>query len=64
MDVLIAARISAFPRISCLGELAEMLCVEENVVPWNQSYFPQSMRNLPPQVREKAIEIANALLAQ
>ena len=33
-------------------------------MPWNQSYFPQSMRNLPPQVREKAIEIANALLAQ
>jgi len=33
-------------------------------VPWNQSYFPQSMRNLAPQVREKAIEIANALLAQ
>jgi uncharacterized protein YdaT len=33
-------------------------------MPWNQSYFPQSMRNISPLVREKAIEIANALLAQ
>jgi hypothetical protein len=47
-----------------LGNWLKLLCVEENVVPWNQSYFPQSMRNLPPQMREKAIEIANALLAQ
>jgi uncharacterized protein YdaT len=33
-------------------------------MPWDQSSFPQSMRNLSPLVREKAIEIANALLAQ
>lgn len=33
-------------------------------MPWNYSHFPQSMRNLAPLVREKAIEIANALLAQ
>ena len=33
-------------------------------MPWDQSYFPQSMRNLTPIVRQKAIEIANALLAQ
>jgi uncharacterized protein YdaT len=31
-------------------------------MPWNSSYFPSSMKNLPPAVREKAIEIANALL--
>jgi uncharacterized protein YdaT len=33
-------------------------------MPWDQSYFPPSMRNLPPRVRKKAIEIANALLSQ
>ncbi len=31
-------------------------------MPWNESYYPASMRNLDPVVREKAIEIANALL--
>lgn len=31
-------------------------------MPWNESYYPASMKNLPPAVREKAIEIANALL--
>ncbi len=31
-------------------------------MPWNSSYFPASMKNLPPAVREKAIAIANALL--
>jgi len=31
-------------------------------MPWNSEYFPTSMKNLPPHVREKAIEIANALL--
>ena len=33
-------------------------------MPWNNSYFPASMKNLAPAVREKAIEIANALLAE
>lgn len=33
-------------------------------MPWNESYFPASMRHLAPQVRAKAIEIANALLAE
>jgi uncharacterized protein YdaT len=32
-------------------------------MPWSESYYPASMRNLPPLVRAKAIEIANALLA-
>ena len=31
-------------------------------MPWNSTYYPVSMRFLPPPVREKAIEIANALL--
>jgi uncharacterized protein YdaT len=33
-------------------------------MPWNATYFPTSMKNLPPLVREKAIAIANALLAE
>jgi uncharacterized protein YdaT len=31
-------------------------------MPWNASYYPASMKHLPLEVREKAIEIANALL--
>jgi uncharacterized protein YdaT len=31
-------------------------------MPWNEVYYPASMRNLAPAVRRKAIEIANALL--
>ena len=33
-------------------------------MPWSYDYFPASMQNLAPVVREKAIEIANALLAE
>jgi hypothetical protein len=33
-------------------------------MPWNTRRYPVSMRNLEAAVREKAIEIANALLAQ
>ncbi len=33
-------------------------------MPWNAAYFPASMKRLPEPVREKAIEIANALLAE
>ncbi|CAG9243060.1 MULTISPECIES: hypothetical protein [Burkholderia] len=33
-------------------------------MPWNDARYPPSMRNLPPPVRAKAIEIANALLRQ
>jgi uncharacterized protein YdaT len=32
-------------------------------MPWNKNNFPPSMKNLPAEVRNKAIEIANALLA-
>jgi len=31
-------------------------------MPWNEARYPVSMKNLPPRVRAKAIEIANALL--
>jgi uncharacterized protein YdaT len=33
-------------------------------MPWNESYYPRSMEHLPPLVRRKAIEIANALLEE
>jgi uncharacterized protein YdaT len=33
-------------------------------MPWDETYYPPSMRNLPPAVRSKAIEIANALLEE
>jgi uncharacterized protein YdaT len=33
-------------------------------MPWNSAYYPASMQHLDPEVREKAIEIANALLEQ
>jgi uncharacterized protein YdaT len=33
-------------------------------MPWNESYFPHSMANLPSGTRAKAIEIANALLRE
>jgi uncharacterized protein YdaT len=31
-------------------------------MPWDESRYPTSMKRLPPLVRAKAIEIANALL--
>lgn len=31
-------------------------------MPWRDDRYPVSMKNLPPRVRRKAIEIANALL--
>ncbi|HXW64401.1 MAG TPA: hypothetical protein VEK74_04915 [Burkholderiaceae bacterium] len=33
-------------------------------MPWTSDYYPASMRHLSPATREKAIEIANALLAE
>ena len=33
-------------------------------MPWNLDYFPPSMKHLPLLAREKAIEIANALLEE
>ena len=34
------------------------------VMPWTKKDFPNSMKNLPEAVRNKAIEIANALLEE
>jgi uncharacterized protein YdaT len=33
-------------------------------MPWTKEDYPASMRNLPHEVRNKAIEIANALLEE
>lgn len=33
-------------------------------MPWDEERYPTSMRRLEPAVRAKAIEIANALLAE
>ena len=33
-------------------------------MPWSESNYPNSMKNLSPRVRKKAIEIANALLGE
>jgi uncharacterized protein YdaT len=33
-------------------------------VPWNAEYYPASMRHLSEPVRDRAIAIANALLAE
>jgi uncharacterized protein YdaT len=33
-------------------------------MPWDETYYPRSIRNLPQEVRLKAIEIANALLEE
>lgn len=33
-------------------------------MPWNETRYPASMRNLAPEVRSKAIEMANALLEE
>jgi uncharacterized protein YdaT len=31
-------------------------------MPWSEVYYPSSMKNLAPEIRSKAIAIANALL--
>ena len=33
-------------------------------MPWTKSTYPPSMKNLPKEVRDKAVEIANALLEE
>ena len=33
-------------------------------MPWTKNRYPDSMKNLPKEVREKAVEIANALLEE
>jgi uncharacterized protein YdaT len=38
--------------------------VEDPMMPWDFLYYPDSMKRLPGPVREKAIDIANALLEE
>ena len=38
--------------------------MRRRAMPWDSDYFPTSMRHLTPVVREKAIQIANALLEE
>lgn len=33
-------------------------------MPWSKDNYPPSMKNLKPRVREKAVDIANALLEE
>ena len=33
-------------------------------MPWTKDNYPNSMKNLPSDIREKAVEIANALLEE
>jgi uncharacterized protein YdaT len=33
-----------------------------SIMPWSSKDYPVSLKNLHPEVRDKAIEIANALL--
>jgi uncharacterized protein YdaT len=33
-------------------------------MPWSRDHFPPAMKHLEPEVRDKAIEIANALLGR
>lgn len=40
------------------------LILSVTLMPWTPAYYPAAMRNLSPPVREKAIEIANALLRE
>lgn len=45
-----------------LNSFREILSKEAIGMPWSKNDYPDSMKNLEPDVREKAIEIANALL--
>jgi hypothetical protein len=52
------------PRASFhYGRICEKRAGDE-AMPWSEAYYPRSMRNLPLEVRLKAIEIANALLEE
>lgn len=46
-------------RFDCVGP--ELIGIAQ--MPWSSARFPPAMTHLPEIVREKAIEIANALLA-
>jgi len=37
-------------------------CINLNLMPWYHGDYPPSYKNQPKKIREKAVEIANALL--
>ena len=45
-----------------VGDL--MILADGGDMPWNESRYPVSMRNMPDSLRRKAIAIANALLEE
>jgi len=51
-------------RLIEAGQSEPRRCCHALFVPWSDTYYPPSMKNLPPAVRRKAIEIANALLRE
>lgn len=46
------------------GTVASVSADRTTPLPWNAQYYPSSMRHLGEFTRAKAIEIANALLAE
>jgi uncharacterized protein YdaT len=46
------------------GESGKCLCKEAIRMPWTKNDYPDSFKNLDADVRNKAIEIANALLRE
>jgi hypothetical protein len=51
------------PKAIGLG-IVYLCAVQSSAMPWDETYYPRSMRNLPLEARLKAIEIANALLEE
>jgi Cation transporting ATPase, C-terminus len=58
--------IAAFaPAVLLLEETRKtLLRLYKSDIPWDSERYPVAMRHLGPEVREKAIEIANALLEE
>jgi len=46
------------------GYVVKAWASDEKTMPWTRESFPASMRHLDPIVRDKAIDIANALLEE
>ena len=54
---------SAYLLFVC-DRTVSICAIEFSTMPWDEANYPRAMRNLPREVRLKAIEIANALLEQ
>jgi uncharacterized protein YdaT len=52
------------PAIALRNKKRQPTSTMEMKMPWTADQPPPSMRNLPPKVRRKAVEIANALLRE